>query len=43
MIGVGGVQPAACRRVMSALATVATTAPSSARRYTVTGGAVGVE
>src|SRR5207342_1469830 len=31
-MGVGGVQPAACSRVMSARAMVATAAPSSARR-----------
>ena len=42
-IGVGGVQPAACSRVMSARAMVATVAPSSARRSNVTGGVVGVE
>ncbi|CAM5470378.1 hypothetical protein RLIN73S_01578 [Rhodanobacter lindaniclasticus] len=43
VIGTGGTQPAALSRVMSALATVASVWPSSARRSTVTGGVVGVE
>src|SRR3546814_8953964 len=36
--GSGGTQPAASRREMSAVAIVATVAPSSARRSNVTGG-----
>ncbi len=43
VIGIGGTQPAAFRRLMSALATVAMTCPSAAERNTVTGGVVGVE
>ncbi len=41
--GIGGTQPAAFRREMSAVATVARLRPSLALRSTVTGGVVGVE
>src|SRR5690606_9650288 len=41
--GTGGTQPAAFSREMSAVATVATVLPSSARRSTVTGGSTGVD
>src|SRR6185312_3953285 len=41
--GIGGTQPVAFSRVMSAVATSASLRPSSALRSTVTGGVVGVE
>src|SRR5690348_10444538 len=41
--GIGGTQPAAFRREMSAVATFASLRPSFALRSTVTGGTVGVD